>query len=900
MMGSGVALTAAAMMIAVPSIASDTLLLAPDESRVVSEPSVAVDDRGAMVVAWSSHVSAGAQPLNGIRFQRFRRDGMAAGVVFRIDALPGDLAAKPAVGIAPDGSRFVVVWEGGADGKRTKRRIWARVFDSAGRPVGEEIRVDQIRMTHERWGLPREYFGDPKISVAPDGGFVVVWRSEGKSSCDRFNISARRFSPFGEPLGDEFIVNTERRWSQLNPEVDHDDSGGFVVVWQDGRFIGTDDEWSSIRGRVFAAGGGDGGDEFTLSPADGEVAAAPSLAVAGDGSFACAWKTGNGDEPLSRLRAGVYAANGTVFGRVIGIQPEHPGTGRPHLTLVGPTGFMVVWAGVAEDRFGSPAVMAQSFNFIGAPTTDIFPLSPATCWGVDTPEVAASRGVGAVVWKSPLNDGIIVRRFSSGSPTTDAPLSGGGRTFHELVATGRAILADTSADLEKRGSALDFLSCMRGVAGPAVGDLQRCLSSEENESSLDKAACSFALASVAESVEQALPSLLAVLRDAEEDSRVRAAAACAIGLFGKDGAAAVPTLVSALQDDDGRVRGCAGKSLGQIRAYGAVDAVVAALEQGEPVPFGSELHQNLIRGLGELADNKTALEAIQRYVGACDGLREYLGTDLEISDLGDPDGLDRYFRHTFRHRRRYGPDQVRRMIEDARYRLEEGRVGIPEGGWDSDTGNYYSNLDRTIRKFVGIRNLGRVGTCDCTLAVARGISELDPMPESVVRMYSGLLEKAGPLGCLSELLLLTRRMGSGGAPAVNGLLSLLRQKNVPARWVIPVLAATDPSCKYCVVALREHLADQAPDVREAAVDGLIEAGPRVIRAAKLELTGLLDDESAEVRERAEEALDLIEAETEVCDLDWQPADGSAAPPVPTYPAVRHPYGAPRRTEINPE
>ena len=110
---------------------------------------------GAPVVVWASQVAEGAQPLNGIRILRFNGNGDAVDEVFRIDVLTGDLARKPSVDMTPDGSRFVVAWEGGTEGKRNKRRIWVRVFDSEGQPLDTEIRVDQVPMTHEQWGLPR-------------------------------------------------------------------------------------------------------------------------------------------------------------------------------------------------------------------------------------------------------------------------------------------------------------------------------------------------------------------------------------------------------------------------------------------------------------------------------------------------------------------------------------------------------------------------------------------------------------------------------------------------------------------------------------------------------------------------------------------------------------------------
>ena len=64
----------------------------------------------------------------------------------------------------------------------------------------------------------------------------------------------------GAPLGDEFIVNTGRSGSQLNPEVDHDASGGFVVVWQS--YDQDNNNTYGIYGQRYNAAGVAQGGEF--------------------------------------------------------------------------------------------------------------------------------------------------------------------------------------------------------------------------------------------------------------------------------------------------------------------------------------------------------------------------------------------------------------------------------------------------------------------------------------------------------------------------------------------------------------------------------------------------------------------------------------------------------------
>ena len=867
------------------ALAYDALLLEPDEDRIVGEPDVAIADDGATVVAWASHVAEGAQPLNGIRIRRFNGNGDAVGEMFRIDVLPGDLARKPAVDMTPDGSRFVVAWEGGTEGERNKRRIWARVFDAAGQPLDTEFRVDQIRMTHEQWGLPRDFYRDPKVSMAPNGNFVVVWRSEGRTSCDRFNISARRFSRDGVPLGDEFVVNTERSGSQLNPDVDHDASGGFVVVWQSGRWIGTNAEWSQIHGRVFDATGAAVGVEFPLTPENLGSVAFPSLVVAPNGAFACAWNEGPGTDEAAHISARVFKADGAPLGRTIAIDAEVEDRAVPHVSIVGNLDLMVAWNGKADDRLESPTVMAQVFSAVGSAATDPFPLSPATCWPVGAPRTAGSSGHGAVVWETTLDDGIVVRRFDSMAPWRDVPFKNGGRTFRAMVEMHRRIINDSNQDRGRRITAIRFATCMRSMARETAQEFQACLVDDEVNSL--RGHCATGLAATADSAEQALPTLLAVLRNTELTGSERAGAACAVGWFGPDAVSAVPALTSVLDDDSESVRACAARSLGRIGAAGTVDAIASALS--EPVEYGwvgAELHRRLIHALVDLLGGETGWNAVRTYSSTCDSLLTYTGDGRRQSDLWNSDGLDRYIRKSRSSRRSYSrrsrPERfdTAQMIEDARNRLEEGLIGRPEGSWNSDSAKYYREIDRMVEKYLAIRSLGPMAACECKLALMKGIADADPVPDWAAATYSEQLGSAASLSCLPDMLELTETMGSRGASVSSGLADLLGKDDVPVLQVLQTMTAIGPVCKWCVPALRRKLDDPDPEIVAAAIRGLIAAGPEAIWGSKIALMKKLKAESAAVYVAAEAALDLIEIEAEACDETWFPVDNPDLEPPP--------------------
>ncbi len=592
--------------------ATDAFLLVDGHIGLTREPCVAVDDQGDTVFAWASEVPGGAQPLNCIRLRRFDPKGQEIGKELRIDALPGDLARNPDVSFQPGSSRFVVVWEGGSEGEKLRRRIWARVFDGDGKPVGTEIRVDQIRLRHDYWGLPREYFGGPAVSVAPSGDFVVVWRSDGRTSCDRFNISARRFSASGEPLADEIIVNRDRRWSQINPDVGHDGAGNFVIVWRDGRWIGTDSEVSVVRGRVFDKDGVGQGFEFDLSPEDRLAAGAPDLAVTPGGSFFCAWADrSRGFRPLTLL-VGSYYPEGWTIGAPIVIESGAFEPTDPKIALTGRGEFMVIWSDIAGDRFKSSVVVGQRFAFDGTPIENAEVVSPATCRGISSPSVAASiSGVGALAWEVGHPTDIRGCRFAAAGPATTLPTPGAGPSLPIRIAAWRKELLEQRTDPADRISAADRIACMRSEASWVMAGLVKCLNEDGN---IDvRAACIRAVGAVAENPQEALGPLTLAFQDREQSNLVRAAAADVIGSFGDEARAAAPVLLEELGEAlPSRCSEMAAKALGRIGDLSGIEMTTEVLKSNWLIFW-----RGYVTGLAELIEHEQAYSALSKAKERC-------------------------------------------------------------------------------------------------------------------------------------------------------------------------------------------------------------------------------------------------------------------------------------------
>jgi len=124
----------------------------------------------------------------------------------------------PTIGRDSTGN-YVIAWDGfsGSD-----RDIYAQKFDPIGNKIGNQILVNS-RVLDDQF--------DADIAVEKSGDFVVVWESKYPDTLG-WDIVARLFNSDGTPKGPEFIVNTFRNRDQVNPVVEYDKKGNFVIAWE--------------------------------------------------------------------------------------------------------------------------------------------------------------------------------------------------------------------------------------------------------------------------------------------------------------------------------------------------------------------------------------------------------------------------------------------------------------------------------------------------------------------------------------------------------------------------------------------------------------------------------------------------------------------------------------------
>ncbi len=228
------------------------------ESTASSEPAVAtVPATGESVVVW----------LNGERVlaRRFTAAGAPAGGLL---AVGDDAGGAPAVAVDDAGDRVAIVWPQAE--RVAGAGIVARLFDGAGAPVGEPVRVNVD---------PAGRQASPGVAAGAADDFTVVWQSEiASGAATDVEIRARRLDRDGGAGAGELKVNAGSSGAQTAPRIARGDGGDCVVAWQSEGGSGG----AGIFGRTLAECARPVGGDLRLDASE-ESVRSPSAALAPSG-----------------------------------------------------------------------------------------------------------------------------------------------------------------------------------------------------------------------------------------------------------------------------------------------------------------------------------------------------------------------------------------------------------------------------------------------------------------------------------------------------------------------------------------------------------------------------------------------------------------------------------------
>lgn len=291
----------------------------------------------------------------------------------------------PAVAINAGGD-FVVVWRSRfTDGRGGG--LYGQRFSADGARLGDEFNINMTQIDVGVW--------TPSVAMHSSGSFVVVWATADSGHPD---IVARMYDEEGEPVTDEFVVNTLTEGPQWNPRISMNSSGDFVVVW--GCWCGPDYIGKNfVAGRLFDAAGLPKADEFTISRLP--HGCVPDVAMDDSGDFVVTWlREGDMDDrPLGQyIRLRRYEADGTPKADVVEITSDLRGRWYGPSVATDPNGNSVIAWAVGPWPHD---IVAERFDPNGVPIGKPSIVNTYTEGNQGAPRVAMNRtGQFVIVWES--------------------------------------------------------------------------------------------------------------------------------------------------------------------------------------------------------------------------------------------------------------------------------------------------------------------------------------------------------------------------------------------------------------------------------------------------------------------------------------------------------------------
>ena len=202
---------------------------------------------------------------------------------------------------------------------------------------------------------------NPEVTALSDGGYVVVWESNGQDGSG-LGLYAQRYDDSGSPIGGEFQINTETANGQQLPEVTGLSGGGFVVTWTSFQ-EGAPASSNGIYGQRFDAAGNAVGVEFHINTETFHEQVHPTITGLSNGGFVAAWTSFLQDGNEAGIYVQRFDASGVAVGSEFRANTSTSSSSprqNPSIADLSDGGFVVMW-----ESFGQDAHAAGDFGIYG-------------------------------------------------------------------------------------------------------------------------------------------------------------------------------------------------------------------------------------------------------------------------------------------------------------------------------------------------------------------------------------------------------------------------------------------------------------------------------------------------------------------------------------------------------
>ena len=289
--------------------------------------------------------------------------------------------------IAVDSSgNFIIVWED----HRSDLDIYAQRYSREGDPIGPNIRVNDDRSFR-----PQRY---PAISANAKGDFIVTWRDERNGYPA---VYAQLYQNDGIPSGKNFEVTDNKSTNIRRSEVCINDSGRFVIIWNDSREQYWDDD---IYAQIFDKDGNPKGVNFKINDDIGEnLQYNFSLNLMNSGNFIVVWVDDRDNQRGENIYAQRFLADGIPVGTNFMVNDTLVDNIRKHPTIaIDDTGqFVITWV---ENRNALDRIFGRGYLSDGKSTGNNFKISG---------DESYSNHRGPLIWTDLNNNYICVYRVGA-------------------------------------------------------------------------------------------------------------------------------------------------------------------------------------------------------------------------------------------------------------------------------------------------------------------------------------------------------------------------------------------------------------------------------------------------------------------------------------------------------
>lgn len=218
-------------------------------------PTIAVNNNGNCVVCWQDARDGSYDCYT----QRFDMNGSLNGINSKVnDDTCTSNSWAASVTVEPSG-KYAVCWD--------NERLFLKIYDSSGFPIGSVITVDS------------NHSGNEQAVFLSNGNIAIVW--EGWEGADK--LFACVYDSMGSVIKQRFEVNETDTFCWF-PSLAKASDGRFVVVWQDYRSGSFE-----IYAQLFDSLGNAAGSNYKV--AAGNEQCYPSVAMSNSGNFVVAWQT---------------------------------------------------------------------------------------------------------------------------------------------------------------------------------------------------------------------------------------------------------------------------------------------------------------------------------------------------------------------------------------------------------------------------------------------------------------------------------------------------------------------------------------------------------------------------------------------------------------------------------